>query len=130
MIKKYFHLLLIIIFLVGCCLVEEIIVTTYLDDIDQQVSEIQAYVKDKEQLNTNELLFLVENLDDSWSKKEYVLCMLVNHKDIEDIGIEIARLKSNLATSQIEDFNASLSLIRFYTKNYHHIMGTNLYNIL
>ena len=99
-------------------------------DIDSQVAEIQAYVKDKDKLNTSEILFMVENLDEDWKNKENILCMIVNHKDIEDIGLEIARLKSNIATSQVEDFNASLSLIRFYAKTYHHVMGTNLYNIL
>lgn len=130
MIKKYFHLVIIIVFLIGCCVSEEIIVTNYLKDIDSQVAEIQAYVKDKDKLNTSEILFMVENLDEDWKNKENILCMIVNHKDIEDIGLEIARLKSNIATSQVEDFNASLSLIRFYAKNYHHVMGTNLYNIL
>ena len=130
MIKKYFHLVIIIVFLIGCCVSEEIIVTNYLKDIDGQVAEIQAYVKDKDKLNTSEILFMVENLDEDWKNKENILCMIVNHKDIEDIGLEIARLKSNIATSQVEDFNASLSLIRFYAKTYHHVMGTNLYNIL
>ena len=130
MIKKYFHLVIIIVFLIGCCVSEEIIVTNYLKDIDSQVAEIQAYVKDKDKLNTSEILFMVENLDEDWQNKENILCMIVNHKDIEDIGLEIARLKSNIATSQVEDFNASLSLIRFYAKTYHHVMGTNLYNIL
>lgn len=130
MIKKYFHLVIIIVFLIGCCVSEEIIVTNYLKDIDSQVAEIQAYVKDKDKLNTSEILFMVENLDEDWKNKENILCMIVNHKDIEDIGLEIARLKSNIATSQVEDFNASLSLIRFYAKTYHHVMGTNLYNIL
>ena len=130
MIKKHFHLIIILLFLIASCVTEEILVTKYLNDIDNQVSQIQTYVKDKEQLNTCEILFMVENLDEDWKKKEHILCMIVNHKDIEDIGIEIARLKSNAATSQIEDFNASLSLIRFYAKAYNHVMGTNLYNVL
>lgn len=130
MIKKYVYLSVILILLIGSCIVEEILVNNYLSEIDNLVSNIQTVVTGRDDLNTNEIYFLVENLDESWKKKEEILCLLVNHKDIEDIGLEIARLKSNVATNQIEDFNASLSLIRFYTDTYHHVMGTNIYNLL
>ena len=130
MLKKYIHLVLILIFLIGACVLEETIVNNYLIDIDYEVSQIQGFVSGKEDINTAEVLSLVENLNEEWLNKEQVLCLIVNHKDIEDIGLEISRLRSNAVTNQIEDFNASLALIRFYAKAYHHVMGTNLYNIL
>lgn len=130
MLKKYLHLIIILFILIGSCVLEEVVVNNYLTDIDYKVSQIQAVVSDKDQINTSEILFMVENLNDDWCRKEQILCLIVNHKDIEDIGLEISRLKSNAVTNQIEDFNASLSLIRFYTEAYHHVMGTNLYNIL
>lgn len=130
MLKKYFYLFLILAVLVSSCVVEEYLVNKYLQDIDFQVSQIQTFVSDKENINTNEILFMVESLDDAWQAHEAVLCLLVNHKDMEDIGLEIARLKSNISTNQVEDFNASLSLIRFFTDTYHHVMGTNIFNVL
>lgn len=128
MIKKYIYLLVIVSILICSCVAEEILTNKYLSDIDNMVSEIQSTVTGKENINSNEILFLVENLDDAWQQRESVLCLLVNHKDMEDIGLEIARLKSNIATNQVEDFNASLSLIRFFTDTYHHVMGTNIFN--
>ena len=130
MIKKVLHLIIILLFLVGSCVLEEVVVNNYLNDIDTKVAYIQGYVSGKEDINTSEILSLVQNLEDNWDKKERVLCLIVNHKDIEDIGLEISRMKSNCATNQIEDFNASLALIRFYTQAYHHVMGTNVYNVL
>ena len=130
MLKKYFYLFLILSVLVLSCVLEEFLVNKYLKDIDFQVSQIQTFVSDKKNINTNEILFMVESLDDAWHSHEAVLCLLVNHKDMEDIGLEIARLKSNISTNQVEDFNASLSLIRFFTDTYHHVMGTNIFNVL
>ena len=130
MLKKYIYLGIIVLFLIASCVIEEVVVNNYLSKIDYQVSKIQAYVCDKEQINTSEILFMIENLDEEWKNKEQILCLIVNHKDVEDIGLEIARLKSNAVTNQIEDFNASLALIRFYTKAYHHVMGTNIFNVL
>lgn len=130
MFKKYLYLFIIFAFLVSICFWEEILVRQSLSEIDDRVSEIQTTVADKEYINTYEILMMVENLEEHWHKSEKELCILVNHKDIEDIGMEIARLKSTIATNQIEDFNASLSLVIFFTETYHHVMGTSMQNLL
>lgn len=130
MLKKYIYLLIIILFLVGVCIWEDLSVNIYLQEIDDAVAEIQALVADKDAINSYDILMTVENLEEMWIKNENNLCILVNHKDIEDIGMEIARLKSTIATNQIEDFNASLSLVRFFTETYHHVMGTSIQNLL
>ena len=130
MFKKYLYLFIIFAFLVSICFWEEILVRQSLSEIDDRVSEIQTTVADKEYINTYEILMMVENLEENWHKSEKELCILVNHKDIEDIGMEIARLKSTIATNQIEDFNASLSLVIFFTETYHHVMGTSMQNLL
>lgn len=130
MLKKYIYLLIIILFLVGVCIWEDLSVNIYLQQIDDAVAEIQALVADKDAINSYDILMTVENLEEMWIKNENNLCILVNHKDIEDIGMEIARLKSTIATNQIEDFNASLSLVRFFTETYHHVMGTSIQNLL
>lgn len=130
MLKKYIYLLIIILFLVGVCIWEDLSVNIYLQQIDDAVAEIQALVADKDAINSYDILMMVENLEEMWIKNENNLCILVNHKDIEDIGMEIARLKSTIATNQIEDFNASLSLVRFFTETYHHVMGTSIQNLL
>ena len=130
MFKKYLYLFIIFAFLVSICFWEEILVRQSLSEIDDRVSEIQTTVADKEYINTYEILMMVENLEENWHKSEKELCILVNHKDIEDIGMEIARLKSTIATNQIEDFNASLSLVIFFTETYHHVMGTSIQNLL
>ncbi len=130
MLKKYIYLLIIILFLVGVCIWEDLSVNIYLQQIDDAVAEIQALVADKDAINSYDILMTVENLEEMWMKNENNLCILVNHKDIEDIGMEIARLKSTIATNQIEDFNASLSLVRFFTETYHHVMGTSIQNLL
>lgn len=130
MLKKYIYLLIILLFLVGVCIWEEMSVNAYLQQVDDTVAEIQTVVADKDAINSYDILMMVENLEEMWLKNESNLCVLVNHKDIEDIGMEIARLKSTIATNQIEDFNASLSLIRFFTETYHHVMGTSFQNLL
>ncbi len=130
MTKKYIKLGIIVLVLIGVCVWEELAVNTYLSEIDKMVSNIQTVALQSENINTSEILMLVENLEEQWKKKENTLCVIVNHEDVEEIGCEISRLKGAIVATQYEDFLITLSIIRFYTESFNQSMGMSLQNLL
>jgi hypothetical protein len=58
------------------------------------------------------------------------LCYLVHHKNIQEIGQEISKMKLYISSDDKEAFKVSLSTIRAYCHNYFHFMGASWHNIL
>ena len=80
-------------------------------------------------VNTEEIISRTNDLEDYWTKKESVLCTFINHKEIEDIGVEISKLKSAIKENEKHVFIESLNLISFYLKSNEHMIGINAQNI-
>ena len=130
MIKKTVHLVIIIIFLVTVCVWEEIAVNNYLDMIDDKASVLQTIVSKTEDVDSEEILFAVENLEEIWRLKEKTFCVILNHQQVEVIGVEIARLKGCVVNNDKTEFVLGLSAIRFYVDNLSHINGLSLQNLI
>lgn len=130
MIKKSIHLLIIVIFLVTVCVWEEIAVNNYLDMIDDSVSDLQTVVLNVENIDSEDILFAVENLEDIWKLKENTFCVILNHQQVEVIGVEIARLKASVINNDKKEFILGLSAIRFYVDNMSHIIGLSIQNLI
>ena len=79
--------------------------------------------------NTPELKQLTFELNDYWAKQENALCFFINHKDMHEMGNEITRLISYSKFNLMEEFEASLLLVIYYSKEFHHIMGVSVENI-
>ena len=130
---KIFHYInfgLIFLFLVGICVLEEYVVSSSLKYTQQEVFAIEEVLGDKESLHDSELINLVDNLEYSWSKNESNMCYMVNHKSIQEIGVEIARLKACIVIDNVDDFRIGLEHINFYCQSYLHFMGASLHNVL
>lgn len=77
-----------------------------------------------------EVASLVDNLEYNWKVNESALCFLVNHKSIEQMAIEIVRLKTYIDEEEPIEFLVSLELIKHYVETFQHFMGANFHNIL
>ena len=109
------NLILIVLLLIGICVAEEYVVSSSLRD---------------KTLKTTTLVLAVDNLDDNWKTDESNLCFLVHHKNIQEIGQEIAKLKQYIAADDVEAFRVSVESIKMYCHGYLHFMGANLHNVL
>ncbi len=70
-----------------------------------------------------------KELESYWQAKESIICTFVNHKEIEDVGIEINKLQTAVKQNNREAFIESLNLIFFYLDGYEHVIGINLQSI-
>lgn len=127
--KKVVFLFVFLFFLLGLVIWEEITVHEVLNVIKEKASSIETRVYKLQAVDSDEIKNEVKELTSIWEEYEETLCFLVNHKDIEDIGMELSKLRANCNVNQYEDFCASISVILFFTDKYSHIMGISFQNI-
>ena len=130
---KPFHIInfvIILLLLVGICLAEELVVSNSLHDIQSRCLQIERLIDDYESLKKTEVVLSIDNLEDNWKKDESNLCFMVNHKSIQEIGQEIAKIKEYVASDDVDAARVSLYSIKFYCHSYLHFMGANLHNVL
>lgn len=130
---KPFHIInfvIILLLLVGICLAEELVVSNSLHDIQSRCLQIERLIDDYESLKKTEVVLSIDNLEDNWKKDESNLCFMVNHKSIQEIGQEIAKIKEFVASDDVDAARVSLYSIKFYCHSYLHFMGANLHNVL
>ena len=122
--------IVIFLLLILICVSEELVVSKSLRDIQSRCLYIEQIVERDESLKTSELVLAVDNLEDKWNIDEGKLCFMVNHKNIQEIGQEIAKIKQYISGDDITAFKVSIQSIKMYCHSYLHFMGANLHNVL
>lgn len=128
--KKLINLAIIIAFLVGVCIWEEISINKYLSEMEGQVVFLETKMIEEENIDTEEFVVLVKDLEEFWLKKESTFCVILNHKEVELIGEEIARAMAAVINNSKEDFVESVVVLKFYIKNLAHILGLSWQNLI
>lgn len=130
---KAFHIInfiLIFLLLAGICVAEELLVSNSLRDIQSRTMNIEVLIDQQDTLKNTDIVLAIDNLEYNWTKDESNLCFMVNHKNVQEIGQEIAKLKQYVASDDIDGARVSLYSIKFYCHSYLHFMGANLHNVL
>lgn len=120
----------ILVILVLVCVLEDNLVSSALYDVRNYCYQIEASVEENGGILNNDVARLVDNMEDNWFKHEWNLCYMVNHKSIQEIGVEISKIKTYMEENDKKEFMASLELIKLYEEQYHHFMGASFHNIL
>ena len=126
---KIVSVVVIVGILTAICVIEDRLVITSLEKVNDYCYEIEEVVK-KNGIVNGEVASLVDNLEYNWKENENVLCFLVNHKSIEQMAIEIVRLKTYIDEEEPIEFLVSLELIKHYVETFQHFMGSYFHNIL
>lgn len=121
---------LILVLLITICAVEDKLVSDALSLVKDYCYQIENAMLENDGIKNNEVNSLVENLEEKWLDDERSLCYVVNHKSIQEIGVEIIKLKTYIEEDDIKEFSVSLQLIKLYSEQYNHFMGANFKNIL
>lgn len=127
--KRYLYIILIIVVLIGICITEQVMVSNYLSTMTGKIVALTEYVADKNDINSTEIYEKVVDMEDTWAGYETALCFLVNLKDIEDVGIEITKMKVYVVENNETEFKASLALLLYYIEGYYNVMGISFENI-
>ena len=126
----YLNFLVIFLILIGICIVEDALVSSSLYEVQKECFEIESVLANYGNIRNMDIVMEIDNLEYKWNEEEKILCYLVHHKNIQEIGQEIAKLKLYIPSNDIDAFKVSLSSIKSYCHNYLHFMGANWHNIL
>lgn len=126
----YVNFIIIVLLLFAICITEELVVSNSLKEIQARCYEIEMTLAETDDLLNMDMTMQIDNLEYVWKKDEAAMCFLVNHKNIQEIGQEIAKLKLYIASNDVDAFRVSLEEIKFYCHSYLHFMGANLHNVL
>ncbi len=129
-VLHYINFAIIIIFLIAICIVEEVLVSSSLRETQKDCLLIEATVERLDSVKNMEVAIMVDNLEYDWNENESSMCYLVNHKSVQEIGQEIAKLKLYIASDDVDNFKVSIEVIKFYCHSYLHFMGANIHNVL
>ncbi len=116
--------------IVGVCFLEDRMVKDALGEVNTRCYEIETAIQENGGIVNGEVASLVDNLEYEWFKKESGLCFLVNHKNTEQLGVEIVRLKTYIDEEEEIEFYVSLNIIKNYVETFQHFMGAGVENIL
>lgn len=120
----------IFVSIVLICVVEDRMVVNSLNSVKQYCYQIEAAAQLNGGIVNREVESLVDNLEYSWKKNEEKLCLLVNHKSIEQLGIEIVRMKTYIDEEEPIEFFTSLEIIKSFVESFQHLMGASFHNVL
>lgn len=123
-------LALIFAFLIAISVIEDVVVSSSLKTAMSDCLYIEKLSDDKNDLRTMDISLAVSDLESDWKQNESNMCYLVNHKNIQEIGLEISKLKVYQKENDTKEFRASLEAIKLYSEGYLHFMGANLHNVL
>ena len=129
-IFHYINFVFILLVLIGICVAEELIVSSSLQEVHSYCYKIEQLLDDRESLKDMQVVMAVDNLEDVWTKEESLMCFMVNHKNIQEIGQEIVRLKTYITQDEMVEFKVSLEEIKHYCYGYLHFMGASFHNVL
>lgn len=127
--KKLISICVLIALLIGACITEQVMAHNFFNNIKENVYYISDYVQDKEDINTPDIYDLVVSLEEKWTGYEHALCFLINNMDIEDIGVELTKMKIYVLENDVVEFKASLAQVLYFADSYEWIMGINFQNV-
>lgn len=127
---KLISILAIVLIMIGLCVFEDRLVVSALDTVNRYCYEIEIAAEKNGGIVNGEVSSLVDNLQYQWKKNEGTLCFMVNHKSIEQLGVEIVRLKTYIDEEESIEFFVSLEIIKHYVETFQHFMGASFHNIL
>lgn len=127
---KLVSFLIIISLLVTICVTEDRLVSDSLMEVKDYCYKIEMAAEEAGGITCGDVASLVDNLECAWKKNEGKLCFMVNHKSIEQLGVEIVRLKTYIDEEEDVEFFTSLEIIKHYVETFQHFMGASIHNIL
>lgn len=127
--KKAIIILIITIALLSLATWEAIAVNNIIKVMDENVQSIAVKYQD----NKEDITILYDELDDIdnyWTTRESMLCLIFNHKDLSSITDSINKLKAYTQNNDYDNAISEVELLKGYTEKNTHIMGFNIHNIL
>ena len=129
MVKRIITIATLFAILLFLAFYELFAVNSLIDNLNQQTTNLQIEIYNNKETVSN-TLSLVNETKNYWQKKETVLTLMFNHKDLSTITDTLSRLYSYVENNDYDNAIAEVNLLKQYSDKNKWIMGFNFQNIL
>ena len=113
----------------GLVTVESIFVHSTIDYLKTESISLQTLIRESENIDTKTLQIKLNEFDEKWMEKENVLCLVINHKDMERVGEQIKKLKTLSRQNDKIQAEQEIDLLVYYISGYDHFAKISFQNI-
>lgn len=108
---------------------EQIFVNKTLNDMKTQTYNLYEEILSQENVNTPTIVANAEKLDKYWKEREEILCLIINHKDIEKFGEQVTKVITCVTQNKKDEAEYEVELLKYYVEGYEHVMCASFQNI-
>ena len=116
--------------LLTAVILEQVFVQNTLDTLLAKIDTFDAEIQKVSDINSQTLLNLGKDLDEYWTEKEKILCLSINHNDLNKVGEQIKKIVVYVDQNNKDDCIYELEILKFYAKSYKHAMEITPQNLL
>lgn len=127
---RFFTIIIIALLLIALVTGEQIFVRQTIDYMQAEASTIKQEILTSENLDNQNLIDKINSLDEIWTRKEEILCLIVNHKDMEKVGEQIDKLKTLITQNKKLEAEKEVNLLIYFIDGYEHFVSITFQNLL
>ena len=128
--KKIISVLVISALLLTAVVLEQVFVQNTLDTLLAKIDTFDTEIQKVSDINSQTLLNLGKDLDEYWTEKEKILCLSINHNDLNKVGEQIKKIVVYVKQNRKDDCIYELDTLKFYAESYKHVMEITPQNLL
>lgn len=127
--SRIFIILSILLVLIGLVVAEQIYVSHVINFMKTETQLIKQEIFENEDINNEFLIEKINTLDEKWKQHENILCLVVNHKDMEKVGEQIQKLLVLIPQNKKEEAEYEAQLLTYFVDGYEHFISVTFQNI-
>lgn len=126
MTKKLIAILILVVALAGIVTWEQVYTDNSISSMLEEISTLSTEIENKD-LESSKVQ--AQKIIDKWEKKEAVICLFVDFRDIEQIGKQADLVLSHLENEDFELAKVECNTLRRVVETFENMVGIDWQNI-
>ncbi len=126
MTKKLIAILILVVALAGIVTWEQVYTDNSISSMLEEISTLSMEIENKD-LESSKVQ--AQKIIDKWEKKEAVICLFVDFRDIEQIGKQADLVLSHLENEDFELAKVECNTLRRVVETFENMVGIDWQNI-
>jgi len=127
MIKKFWAILVLVIIVGALATFEQVYLDRAIETMQSEVATLTELLDDE---NLEQSKQKTQKIINFWQKKETIICLFVDYRDIESIGKQADLVKSHLENSDFELAKVECNTLNHVVNTFGEMIGFDWHNVL
>lgn len=128
--NKIISVIVISALLLLAVVLEQVYVHDTLNKLLNKIDIFDFAITKTDDINSENIIELCKQMDEFWTENERILCLSINHNDLNNVGEQIKKIKVYVEQNKKDECVYELDILRFYAESYKHVMEINFQNLL